>query len=174
SQSTTASQSQVNAGGRTSIVATGAGDQSNINIIGSDVLGQQGTRLAADNNVNIKAAEQNHLEESKNESAGWNAGVAVSYGSNGLAFGVTAGGNVGKGKGDGSETSYLTSHVGSKDSLTTISSGNATNIIGGQVQGKGVQIEADNLNVESLQNKADYKSKQQNVSGQATVGYGAS
>ncbi|MDH2505274.1 hemagglutinin repeat-containing protein [Acinetobacter baumannii] len=174
SQSTTASQSQVNAGGRTSIVATGAGDQSNINIIGSDVLGQQGTRLAADNNVNIKAAEQNHIEESKNESAGWNAGVAVSYGSNGLAFGVTAGGNVGKGKGDGSETSYLTSHVGSKDSLTTISSGNATNIIGGQVQGKGVQIEADNLNVESLQNKADYKSKQQNVSGQATVGYGAS
>ncbi|WP_339328575.1 hemagglutinin repeat-containing protein [Acinetobacter nosocomialis] len=174
SQSTTASQSQVNAGGRTSIVATGAGDQSNINIIGSDVLGQQGTRLVADNNINIKAAEQNHLEESKNESAGWNAGVAVSYGSNGLAFGVTAGGNVGKGKGDGSETSYVTSHVGSKDSLTTITSGKTTNIIGGQVQGKGVQIEADNLNVESLQNKADYKSKQQNVSGQATVGYGAS
>lgn len=167
SQSTTASQSQVNAGGRTSIVATGAGDQSNINIIGSDVLGQQGTRLAADNNVNIKAAEQNHIEESKNESAGWNAGVTVS---NQTGFGVTAGGNLGKGKSNGTDTSYVNSHVGSKDSLTTITSGKTTNIIGGQVQGKGVQIEADNLNVESLQDKATYKSKQQNMSAQVSVG----
>ncbi|MEI1722104.1 hemagglutinin repeat-containing protein [Acinetobacter baumannii] len=168
SQSTTASQSQVNAGGTTTIVATGAGDQSNINIIGSDVLGQQGTRLAADNNVNIKAAEQNHVEESKNESAGWNAGVTVS---NQTGFGVTAGGNLGKGKSNGTDTSYVNSHVGSKDSLTTIRSGKTTNIIGGQVQGKGVQIEADNLNVESLQDKATYKSKQQNMSAQVSVGF---
>ncbi|MDO7524786.1 hemagglutinin repeat-containing protein [Acinetobacter baumannii] len=168
SQSTTASQSQVNAGGTTTIVATGAGDQSNINIVGSDVLGQQGTRLAADNNVNIKAAEQNHIEESKNESAGWNAGVTVS---NKTGFGVTAGGNLGKGKGNGTDTSYVNSHVGSKDSLTTITSGKTTNIIGGQVQGKGVQIEADNLNVESLQDKATYKSKQQNMSAQVSVGF---
>ncbi|MDH2634178.1 two-partner secretion domain-containing protein [Acinetobacter nosocomialis] len=168
SQSTTASQSQVNAGGTTTIVATGAGDQSNINIVGSDVLGQQGTRLAADNNVNIKAAEQNHIEESKNESAGWNAGVTVS---NKTGFGVTAGGNLGKGKGNGTDTSYVNSHVGSKDSLTTITSGKTTNIIGGQVQGKGVQIEADHLNVESLQDKATYKSKQQNMSAQVSVGF---
>lgn len=168
SQSTTASQSQVNAGGHTSIVATGAGDQSNINIIGSNVMGQQGTRLVADNNVNIKAAEQNHIEESKNESAGWNAGVTVS---NQTGLGVTAGGNLGKGKGNGTDTSYVNSHVGSKDSLTTIASGKTTNIIGGQVQGKGVQIEADNLNVESLQDKATYKSKQQNMSAQASVGF---
>ncbi|WP_249127136.1 hemagglutinin repeat-containing protein [Acinetobacter nosocomialis] len=168
SQSTTASQSQVNAGGRTSIVATGTGDQSNINIVGSDILGQQGTRLAADNNVNIKAAKQNHIEESKNESAGWNAGVTVS---NQTGFGVTAGGNLGKGKSNGTDTSYVNSHVGSKDSLTTITSGKTTNIIGGQVQGKGVQIEADNLNVESLQDKATYKSKQQNMSAQVSVGF---
>ncbi|WP_254627262.1 two-partner secretion domain-containing protein, partial [Acinetobacter lactucae] len=168
SQSTTASQSQVNAGGTTTIVAAGAGEQSNINIVGSDVLGQQGTRLAADNNVNIKAAEQNHIEESKNESLGWNAGVTVS---NQTGFGVTAGGNLGKGKGNGTDTSYVNSHVGSKDSLTTITSGKTTNIIGGQVQGKGVQIEADNLNVESLQDKATYKSKQQNMSAQVSVGF---
>ncbi|WP_151803139.1 two-partner secretion domain-containing protein [Acinetobacter guillouiae] len=174
SESNTASQSQVYAGGKTNIVATGAGDKSNINIIGSDVVGMKGTHLAADHDINIKAAEQNITEESGNKSAGWNAGVAVSYGSNGLALGVTAGGNIGKGNGNGTETSYANSHVGSKDSLTTISSGNATNIIGGQIQGKGVQIEANELNVESLQDKAKYNSKQQNISGQATVGYGAS
>ncbi|ATZ64499.1 hypothetical protein BSR55_14675 [Acinetobacter bereziniae] len=58
----------------------------------------------------------------------------------------------------------------SKDSSTTISSGNATNIIGGQVQGKGVQIDANELNIESLQDKATYQSKQQNISGQVSVG----
>ena len=174
SESNTANQSTVSAGGKTNIVATGAGKDSNINIIGSDVMGLKGTHLAADQNVNIKAAEQNSKEESGNKSAGWNAGVAVSYGSNGLALGVTAGGNLGKGNGNGTETSYVNSHVGSKDSLTSISSGNATNIIGGQVQGKAVQVDAKALNIESLQDKASYKSKQQNVEGQVTIGYGAS
>ncbi len=173
-QSTNASASQIYGGGKVNLNATGAGDQSNINIIGSDVIGQQGTQLVAQNNVNIQAAQQTRTEESKNESMGWNAGVAVSYGSDGLAFGVTAGGNAGKGKGNGTETSYANSHVGSKDSQTIIQSGNTTNIIGGQVQGKGVQVDAKELNVESLQDKAIYKSKQQNVQGQVTVGYGAS
>lgn len=167
-QSTTASQSQVYAGGKANIVATGAGDKSNINIIGSDVIGMKGTNLAADNDVNIKAAEQKMIEESGNKSSGWNAGVTVS---NQTGMGITAGGNLGKGKGSGTDTSYVNSHVGSKDSLTTISSGNATNIIGGQVQGKGVQIDANELNIESLQDKATYKSKQQNISGQVSVGF---
>nr|WP_151794784.1 hemagglutinin repeat-containing protein [Acinetobacter soli] len=138
----------------------------------SDFLGQKGTQLVAQNNVNIEAAQQTRTEESKNESMGWNAGVAVSYGIDGLAFGVTAGGNAGKGKGNGTETSYANSHVGSKDSQTIIQSGNTTNIIGGQVQGKGVQVDAKELNVESLQDKAIYKSKQQNIEGQVTVGIG--
>ncbi|MCV2442582.1 two-partner secretion domain-containing protein [Acinetobacter bereziniae] len=166
-QSSTASQSQVYAGGKTNIVATGAGEKSNINIIGSDVVGMQGTHLAANHDVNIKAAEQKTIEASGNKSAGWNAGVSVS---NQTGFGVTAGGNLGKGKGNGTDTSYVNSHVGSKDSSTTISSGNATNIIGGQVQGKGVQIDANELNIESLQDTATFKSKQQNISGQVSVG----
>lgn len=166
--------SQVYAGGKTNIVATGAGDQSNINIIGSNVLGKQGTNLTADHDINIKSFEQTTTERSGNKSEGFNAGVAISYGSNGFAFGVTAGGNLGKGTGNGDESSHLNSHVGSQDSLTNISSGNATNIQGGQVQGKGVTLTAKELNIESLQDKATYKAKQQNISGQATVGYGAS
>ena len=99
-------------------------------------------------------------------------GVAASYGPQGGAAGVTAGGNVGKGKSSGSETSYLTSQIGSKDSQTTIQSGNTTNIIGGQVQGKGVKVDAKELNIESLQNTANYNSTQQNIEGQVTVGIG--
>ncbi|KAF7275659.1 hypothetical protein GWI33_011452, partial [Rhynchophorus ferrugineus] len=170
SQSTTAAKSSVNAGGQVNLVAT----QSDINIIGSDIIGQQGTTLIADNDINIRAAEQSSTEQSSNKNEGWNAGVAVSYGSNGLAFGVTAGGNAGKGHGDGTETSYVASTVGSSESQTTIQSGNASNIIGSVVQGKGVQVNAKELNIESLQDTASYQSKQQNVEGQVTVGYGAS
>ncbi|HHF1625636.1 TPA: hemagglutinin repeat-containing protein, partial [Haemophilus influenzae] len=45
----TAAKSQVNAGGKVNIVATGAGKDSNINIKGSDISGKQGTSLIADN-----------------------------------------------------------------------------------------------------------------------------
>ncbi|WP_228272628.1 two-partner secretion domain-containing protein [Acinetobacter soli] len=171
-QSTNASASQIYGGGKVNLNATGAGDQSNINIIGSDVIGQQGTQLVAQNNINIQSAQQTRTEESKNQSKGWNVGVAASYGPQGGAAGVTAGGNVGKGKSSGSETSYLTSQVGSKDSQTILQSGNTTNIIGGQVQGKGVQVDAKELNIESLQNTANYNSTQQNIEGQVTIGIG--
>ena len=49
------------------IVATGAGKDSNINIEGSDVSGKQGTFLSADNQVIVKAVEQNHKERSTNK-----------------------------------------------------------------------------------------------------------
>lgn len=166
--------STVNAGGKVVIQATGAGENSNINIVGSDVAGKGGTYLAADNQVNIVAAEQYSQERSQNKSSGWNAGVKITYGSNGFAFGVTAGGNKGKGHGNGDDTTYRYSHVGDLNSQTLIQSGGATNIIGGQVFGKGVKIDADELNIVSLQETSTYDSKQQNISGSVTVGYGFS
>ena len=60
----TAAKSQVNAGGKVNIVATGAGKASNITINGSDVSGKQGTFLGAENDINITAAEQTHKERS--------------------------------------------------------------------------------------------------------------
>ena len=129
----TAAKSQVNAGGKVNIVATGAGKASNITINGSDVSGKQGTFLGADNDINITAAEQNHLERSTNKSSGFNVGVAVKFG-NGVAAGITVGGNRGK--------------------------------------GKRVEVDADNLNIKSLQDKSSYDGKQTNISGSVTVGYG--
>ncbi|WP_100152692.1 hemagglutinin repeat-containing protein [Snodgrassella alvi] len=87
---------------------------------------------------------------------------------------MTAGANRGKGHGNGDETSYRNSHIGSSSGNTSLTSGGATNIKGAQVSGKGVQIDAAELNIESLQDTAKYNSKQQNISGQVTVGYGAS
>ncbi|WP_239351819.1 hemagglutinin repeat-containing protein [Snodgrassella communis] len=169
-----ASASNIHAGGQVNLLATGAGQDSNINIIGSDISGNQGTHLQADNQINLLAAEQSHSERSKNSSSGWNAGVAINYGSGGASFGVTAGANRGKGHANGDETSYRNSHIGSLSGNTSLISGGATNIKGAQVTGKGVSIDAAELNIESLQDSAKYDSKQQNIGGQITVGYGVS
>ena len=169
----TAAKSQVNAGGKVNIVATGAGKASNITINGSDVSGKQGTFLGADNDINITAAEQTHKERSTNKSSGFNAGVAIKV-SNGVAAGITVGGNYGKGYGNGDETTYVASHVGDANSQTTIQSGGDTNLIGSQVKGKRVEVNADNMNIKSLQDKSNYDGKQTNISGSVTIGYGFS
>ncbi|MDU7945792.1 MAG: hemagglutinin repeat-containing protein, partial [Haemophilus parainfluenzae] len=131
----TAYKSQVNAGGKVNIMATGAGKDSNINIEGSDISGKQGTTLIADNQVNIKAIEENHQERSTNKSSGFNAGVGIKV-SNGAVAGATLGGNYGKGYGNGDETTYVASHVGDSQSKTVIHAGGDANIIGSQVKGK--------------------------------------
>lgn len=169
--STSALASTVNAGQQAVVVATG-GEASNINIVGSDVSGKQGTTLFADNDINIVAARQERHERDDNQSTGWNAGVAVSYGQGGASFGVTAGANVGKGHGNGDEVSWRNSHVGDMDGQTQIISGGTTTLRGGQLLGKGVDITADNLNIESLQDTMKYDGKQMNAGGQVTVGFG--
>ena len=167
----TAAKSQVNAGGKVNIMATGAGKDSNINIEGSDISGKQGTTLIADNQVNIKATEQNHQERSTNKSSGFNAGVAIKV-SNGEAAGVTVGGNYGKGYGNGDETTYVASHVGDSQSKTVVKADGDVTLAGSQVKGKGVELDAENLKIESLQDKSSYHGKQMNVSASVTVGYG--
>ena len=167
----TAYKSQVNAGGKVNIMATGAGKDSNINIEGSDISGKQGTTLIADNQVNIKATEQNHQERSTIKSSGFNAGVAIKV-SNGEAAGVTVGGNYGKGYGNGDETTYVASHVGDSQSKTVVKAGGDVTLAGSQVKGKGVELDAENLKIESLQDKSSYRGKQMNASASVTVGYG--
>ncbi|BFU61415.1 MULTISPECIES: hemagglutinin repeat-containing protein [Rodentibacter] len=170
-EGSTANNSQVNAGGKVMIQASGAGKQSNINIIGSDVGGKQGTALIADNDVNLTAQQQTHKERSRNKSSGFNAGVALAVGK-GVSFGITAGGNYGRGYGNGDDETYRNSHIGDGLSQTLIQAGNNATIKGAQVQGKGVTLNAENLHIESLQDKMKYQGKQMNVSGQVTVGYG--
>lgn len=155
------------------LMATGQGKDSQINITGSDVIGKGGTHLYADGGINIQAAKNTHSEHSRNSNKGWNAGVSLNFGS-GISLGITAGGNKGKGYTDGEQTTYRHSHVGSKEGPTVVMSGGDTNIKGAQVTGKGITVRAANLNIESLQDTADYHSRQQNIKGQVTVGYGAS
>ncbi|MFU2127761.1 hemagglutinin repeat-containing protein, partial [Gallibacterium anatis] len=173
-QGNTATNSAINAGGNVTITATGADNASDINIVGSDVSGKQGTRFLADDEINFLAAKQTHQERSNNKSSGWNAGVSASYGSDGFAFGVTAGGNDGKGYGNGDETTWRTSHIGDKASDTVMVSGGNTTVKGAQVLGKSIISDVENLTIASVPDTMSYTGKQKNISGQATVGYGAS
>ncbi|HFS6718476.1 TPA: hemagglutinin repeat-containing protein, partial [Neisseria meningitidis] len=99
----------------------------------------------ADKQIHLQSAEQSNTERSQNKSAGWNAGAAVSFGQGGWSLGVTAGGNIGKGHGNGDSITHRHSHIGDKGSQTLIQSGGDTTIKGAQVRGKGVQVNAKNL-----------------------------
>ncbi|HEZ5556334.1 TPA: hemagglutinin repeat-containing protein [Neisseria meningitidis] len=170
---TEAAASQIIGKGQTTLAATGSGEQSNINITGSDVIGHAGTALIADNHIRLQSAKQDGSEQSKNKSSGWNAGVAVKIG-NGIRFGITAGGNIGKGKEQGGSTTHRHTHVGSTTGKTTIRSGGDTTLKGVQLIGKGIQADTRNLHIESVQDTETYQSKQQNGNVQVTVGYGFS
>ena len=173
SRYTEAAASQIIGKGQTTLAATGGGEQSNINITGSDVIGHAGTTLIADNHIKLQSAKQDGSEQSKNKSSGWNTGVAVQIG-DGISLGITAGGNLGKGKGQGESTTHRHTHVGSTVGKTTIRSGGDTSLKGAQLIGKGIQADTRNLHIESVQDTETYQGKQQNGNVQVTVGYGFS
>ena len=64
--------------------------------------------------------------------------------------------------------------MGDSQSKTVINAGGDVTLAGSQVKGRRVELDAENLNIESLQDKSSYHGKQMNVSGSVTVGYGFS
>ncbi|MFC4419336.1 hemagglutinin repeat-containing protein [Cupriavidus pampae] len=172
--STTAVGSTVNAGGNVSIRATGDGKNSNINIIGSDIKAGNDLLLKADNEVNLQAAENTAEQHSTSKSVSGGVGVAVSVGSKGFAFGVTANAAAGRGNADGNDVTWTNSHATAGNTLTIESAGD-TNIRGGVASGNQVVANVGgNLNMESLQDTSTYHSKDQSASGSVTVGIGFS
>ncbi|MGN3332866.1 hemagglutinin repeat-containing protein [Pseudomonas aeruginosa] len=170
----TAAGSTVAAGGDVRISATGAGQDSDITVRGSNINAGGNAHLKADGDINLLAA-QNTVETdrtSSNSSAG--VGVAISVGQGGVAMGITANASRGKGKGEGKDVTWTNSHVTAGERLT-LESGGDTNLRGAVASGK--QVVADvggNLNIESLQDTSTFKSKDTNVGGSVTVGAGFS
>ncbi|WP_338809295.1 hemagglutinin repeat-containing protein [Neisseria leonii] len=173
-QANEAQASQIQSGGTTTLIATGAAEQSDINITGSDVAGKAGTLLIADHNINLQSAEQTGSERSKNQSQGWNAGAAVTFGQGSWSLGITAGGNIGRGYGNGDSLTHRHSRIGGTDGQTVLRSGGSTTLKGAQAAGRGVQIDARNLHIESVQDTGTYRGRQQNADLQITAGYGVS
>jgi hypothetical protein len=161
--SSTAVGSQVKAGGDVTIVATGWGAGSNITSIGSDISGGGNVTLVADNKINILAAENTSSQHSSNSSSGASIGVTYSMGGAQNGFSLELAANRANGKADGESTTYANSHV-SAGNTVNLQSGGDTNIKGGVVSAANVvgNIGGD-LNVQSLQDKVIYDSKQKSA-----------
>jgi hypothetical protein len=167
------SGSALKAGKDITIQATG-GKDGNINVIGSGLNAQGNITLKADNQVNLLAAQDLETQHSKSKSMSAGAGVGASFGSNGMSVGFTANASLSRGSEDGEGTTQLNTHVAAGQQLS-ITSGGDTNLKGAVASGN--QIVADvkgNLNIESLQDKATFDSKNEGVSVSGTVGVGFS
>ncbi|WP_241094269.1 hemagglutinin repeat-containing protein [Xanthomonas bonasiae] len=166
--------SKVQAGGDVTLIATGGGDASDLLIRGSDVTAGHDLLLAADHDVTIEAAKNTAEQHSTSKSSSAAVGVAITYGADGFAAGVTLSASGAHGKANGEDVSYSNSHVVAGNNATIIS-GNDTTLKGAQVSADKVIADVGgNLNIESLQDTSTYASKDKSVGGSVTFGMGFS
>lgn len=165
STSDTARGSTVAAGGNTTIRATGAGQDSNLRIQGSNVSAGDTTTLAADNQVQLLAAANTTTQTSDQSSSSASAGISL-----GKNTGVTLSAAAGSGDGNGQDLSYTNTHVqGGK--VVNIQSAGDTTIKGGVVTAETVNATVGgNLNIQSLQDSSRYQESSQNAGGSVTIG----
>lgn len=164
--------SSVQAGGDVSLVATGAGTESNILLRGSDVTAGGDATLLAQNDIRLEAARNRASQESSSKSSSAGAGVALTFGQNGMAAGVTVSASRGRGSADGRDTTWTNSHVRAGETATLIS-GADTVLQGAQVVGERVRASVGgDLTIESLQETSTYKGRDSSMGGSMTVGAG--
>lgn len=157
--SKTAVGSAVTSGGNISIIATGAGKDSNLTAIGSEIKANKDIVLSAENQVNLLAAENISSQHSDNKSSGASVGIGFAIGqSNGITLDFAV--SKAKGNADGDDLTYSNTHVSAGNNVK-VTSGGDTTLKGGIIDGNSVQadIGADLL-VESLQDRSKYDSKQ--------------
>ena len=160
--------SRINAAGSINLVATGAGQDSNILIQGSDLKAAKDIALAADNRIQLQASQDTDQQHGKN--SGSSGSIGISFGTSGLMLNASV--SKSRGHADGDSVSYNNSHLNAGENVS-LSSGGDLALKGAVVAGK--QISADvggKLSIESLQDKNHYDSKQQSVGGSLSVGYG--
>ncbi|MDY4282989.1 hemagglutinin repeat-containing protein [Xanthomonas sp. LF06-19] len=166
--------SKLQAGGDVNLIATGGGDASNLLVRGSDVTAGHDLLLAADHDVTIEAAKNTAEQHSTSKSSSAAVGVAITYGADGFAAGVTLSASGARGKANGEDVSYTNSHVAAGNNATIIS-GNDTTLKGAQVSADKVIADVGgNLNIESLQDSSSYASKDKSIGGNVTFGIGFS
>ncbi|WP_211455204.1 hemagglutinin repeat-containing protein [Collimonas antrihumi] len=167
--SSAAQGSNVTAGGNVNIIATGGGNDSNINVIGSNITAGNNANLIADNNINLQASQDTFEQHSNNSSS--SASVGVGFGTSGWT--VSASASQGRGNADGQDVKCNNTHVTAGNQLNLISGGD-TNLIGAVASADKVLANVGgNLTVQSLQDTSTYDSQQKNVGVGVTIPLGA-
>lgn len=172
SQSDTARGSSVTAGGNVAIIATGAGQDSNLTIQGSAVEAGKSALLFADNQIKLLAAKNEASQQSSNSASSGSIGISV--GTDG--FMVNASVSKARGNADGTDTSYTSTQVrggGNTGDMVIVQSGGDTTVKGAIIAANTVKADVGgNLNIESLQDTSTYTGKQQSAGGSISVGAG--
>lgn len=159
----------VRAGGNISIMATGAGQDSDLTVRGSEISAAGRLLLRADDQINLLAAQNSSQESSSSRSNSGSIGMAVNLGAGGVKDGLTIGASTGKGQAAGDAISHTNSHV--SGSRVTLESGGDTNIKGGVVQGEQITAKVGgDLRIESLQDQNRYLENSRQLGGSVTFG----
>ena len=155
--------------GAVSISASGAGNDSDILIRGSEVRAGSDARLTANGKVDLLAARNVAALSGNNKSS--SGSIGLSYGTSGMGITVSAG--AGRGKEAGDDITHTQTRINSGDTVRIESSGDTT-LQGALVRAETVQAEVGgNLLIESLQDTSTYASQQKNANASATIGAGA-
>ncbi|WP_349627575.1 hemagglutinin repeat-containing protein [Herbaspirillum sp. C9C3] len=164
--------SAVAAGGNVGIKAQGGGKDSSILIQGSDIKAGVNASLQAENEIRLLADQNTSAQNSSNQSKSGSVGFSI--GTDGFMVNANASGS--RGRGDGSDVEQVNTHVDAGNKVE-LRSGTDTTLRGAVVAGRRVEIDAGtsghgNLNIESLQDSSNTKSKQQGFGASVSVGAG--
>ncbi|WP_425477058.1 hemagglutinin repeat-containing protein, partial [Oleiagrimonas soli] len=154
--------SHIQSQGDVTIAATN-GD---LNVIGSQVHGQN-VSLSASHDLNLLSQAEQHTQSQSQANAGGEVGVSI-----GQTTGIYATVNGGKGRTHGNGTTHLDTQIGADDTLNLFAGNDAT-IQGAQATGNTVLADiGHDLHIASEQDTNDYASN--NWQGSVTVVYGFS
>ncbi|WP_141749452.1 hemagglutinin repeat-containing protein [Duganella phyllosphaerae] len=167
--SSLAAGSTIKAGGDVKIVATGAGDASDLTMTGTKVDAGGNLTLFADDKISVLAAQNTQTQNSKNSSSGTSVGIGINLGGSQSGFSFEFAANKARGKADGTDTFFTNSSL-SAGSTATILSGGDTTLQGAVVSANTIKAAiGGDLNVVSLQDSSVYASKSSSTGVNASV-----
>jgi filamentous hemagglutinin len=151
--------SLIKAGGNVTIKAS----ESDINVTGSQISADKNLTLDAAKNINLLAGTDTESNRSDNESSSASIGLSVGVSSDGVGFSVGLAASRGQGDANSDSITYNNTHVTAGETLT-LNSGNDTNLIGANAEGKQVIANVGgDLNIQSLQDTATSQAEQSNT-----------
>ncbi|MDN2672281.1 filamentous hemagglutinin N-terminal domain-containing protein [Janthinobacterium sp. SUN026] len=157
--SSTVVGSAVNAAGNVSIIATGAGADSDLTVAGSKIAAGGNLTLFADDKINLLAAQNTATQTSKNSSSGSSIGIGYTIGGAQNGFSLDIAANKARGKADGTDNYYTNTYVTAGKTATIVSGGDTT-LQGAILAADTVKAAiGGNLNIISLQDTSTYASK---------------
>jgi filamentous hemagglutinin len=166
SQSDTARGSTVSAGGNLTIIASGAGQDSNLTVQGSSITAGNNALLSADGKVNLQASQSTASQTSTNSSRSGSIGASLGS-SSGLTFNASA--SKGQGSGNGQDASNTHTQV-SAGNTVILQSGGDTKLNGAVIAANTVQADVGgNLHMASPQDSSRTTSRQSSAGGSLSV-----